>query len=185
MLKLDIGCGGRGSRQPGFLGIDTWPLPPGKTKDEYFRLDFLTAELPWTHNTVDEAIALHIIEHLMPEDGHRLVQRAVDLLKPGAALTVTCPDLNMLATAYVEGNDAFLETKHLNGGRDIWPGETRADRLNWAIHQETHKWSYDTASLSYHLDKAVGDRTVMSTIVPGSEWNTRPDHEIGFKLVKL
>ena len=30
-LKLDIGCGGRGSRQEGFIGVDIHPRPAGKT----------------------------------------------------------------------------------------------------------------------------------------------------------
>ena len=184
-MKLDIGCGGRGSRQAGFIGIDIWPLPAGKTKEEYYQLDFLTATLPWKPGTVDQAISLHMIEHLMPDEGHVMLQRTVELLKPGAHFTVTCPDLMRIARAYVEQDHEYLAVKHLNGGKEIWPGETLADRFNWAIHQETHKWAYDADSLWYHIREAVGGKVKVSPMELGSKYNTRPGLEIGFELVKV
>jgi len=37
MLKLDIGCGGKGSRWPGFIGIDLHPRPQHRSGDEYLQ----------------------------------------------------------------------------------------------------------------------------------------------------
>ena len=188
MIKLDVGCGGRGSRQPGFIGIDIHPVPYPVSKDRnnYVRMDFVCDDLPWKDGTVDEIIALHIIEHLIPKDGERLVQRAYSLLRPEAQLTITCPDLSILCGAYMAHDIQFLSKRHLNAGKEIWPGPTIADRLNWAIHQETHKWSYDYESLFALVKRAIpGIRPPGFYRMPKNhKWSTRPDHETGIVIVK-
>ena len=146
-LRLDIGCGGRGSRQEGFIGIDIHPRPIGKRDDKYYRLDFVNEAYPWDNNTVDEIIALDMIEHLMPIDAEKLIRRAYDLLKSNATLTVTTCDLRLLCQKYLEADKEFMSQKHLRGGKEIWPGHTLADRLNHAIHQATHIWAYDQNSI--------------------------------------
>ncbi len=187
-LKLDIGCGGRGSRQAGFIGIDLCPRPEGKSEEEYFRLDFVRDELPWESETVDEAIALHVIEHLTREDGKLLVQRAVQLLKLGSTLTITCPDLKKICQAYVQSDHEFLQLKHLRGGKEVWPGRTAADRVNWAIHQDGHKWSYDLHSLSMMAKEAVdeldGPAVTIEPFEEGGKWNTRPGVECGIVITR-
>lgn len=183
-LRLDIGCGGRGSRQPGFVGIDIWPRPDGKSEDEYVRLDFVTDDLPWSDGTVDEAIALHIVEHLSPDHGRTLIERAYALLKPGAELVVTCPDLKMLAQAYVNGDKAFLSQKHLRGGKELWPGSTLADRLCWAITMEGHVWAYDLESLAELAVRAHVPRDAIRPLELGGRWHTRVGHETGIHITK-
>ena len=81
MLKLDIGCGGRGSIRPGFIGIDIWPRPKDKTEEEYIQMDFINDILPdfLSENSVDEALAGHIVEHLMPNEA--------DYLRPAIVVT--------------------------------------------------------------------------------------------------
>jgi predicted SAM-dependent methyltransferase len=184
VLKIDIGCGGRGSRQKGFVGIDIWPRPKGKTKEEYFQLDYIRDKLPWTTASVDEAIALHMIEHLDLDEGQILFKRTVKLLKKGATFIVTCPDLRLLASAYVNDDSEFLHRKHLRGGKYIWPGDTLADRLNHAIHQAGHKWLYDLESLVYHAERAVGGLVDIIPLPLGHKRWTRPDHETGIVLTK-
>ena len=182
-LKLDIGCGGRGSRQNGFIGIDLWPRPRNKTREEYVRMDFVGDKLPWKHGTVDEAIALHIIEHMHWKKGRILMTRATQLLKSGALLTVTCPDLMLLCKGFVDQGD-FLHLQHLSSKKDVWPGETLADRFNWAIHQEGHKWAYDQPSLIHHARKAVGDTATVIPMPDDSRWWTRRGHETGIQIQK-
>jgi len=186
--KLDIGCGGKGSRRPGFIGIDIWPKPAGNPAP-YYRLNFVKDKLPWGPNTVDEIIALHIIEHLTRPEGLTMIRLAHRLLKPGARMTIMCPDLKQLATAYVNNDNKFLEKTHLDGKTQIWPGLTPADRLNWAIHQDTHKWSYDEHSLQAVVGEALGDCPgticqLTSYMDPPSPYNFRPDHEIGIEITK-
>ena len=169
-LKLDVGCGGRGSRQPGFVGVDIWPRPAGKTGDEYVRLDFIKEPIPWGDETVDQIIALCLIEHLMPDEGEIFFQRCYALLKLGATLTVTTDDLRLLCRRYIERDMIFWEQKNLRGNKELWPGHSLADRLNHAIHQVGHVWVYDMSSLWALAKRALPN-------VPEAQFQTLPcDH---------
>jgi len=183
VIKLDVGCGGKGSRQVGFIGIDIWPRPADKTEDEYFQLDFIKDNLPWNPETIDEIIAIHIIEHMVRDEGKVLIQRAYDLLKAGATLTITCPDLELLVVKYLEKDFDFYEKKYKNG-RLIWQGPTLADRLNWAIHQQGHKWSYDNVSLLCLAREALGTSDGIEPINANSRFYNLRDHETGIVITK-
>ena len=96
-IRLDIGCGGRGTMYPDFIGVDIHPAPtdPRKPGAEYLQLDFVySAALPWKPGTVAELVAFHIIEHLEYQEGQTLLRRAWDLLRPGAKMFITCPGLD-------------------------------------------------------------------------------------------
>jgi len=185
MIKLNVGCGRKGARFKDFIGIDLLPHPEGVPKELYIQADFLTANLPWKEGEVDEIICLHMIEHLMPKDGEKLIRRCLQLLNPdGGSLVITCPDLWMLCRAYIDSDEDFLKKRHTGGKKkEIWPGDTLGDRLNWAIHQETHKWSYDIVSLTNLVEKA-GDNFgfTYSRMTKTHFCSTRPDHEIGIVI---
>jgi hypothetical protein len=198
-LKLDIGCGGRGPRQKGFLGIDVHPKETVQYRPEdYYRIDFVLDALPWNDNTVDECIALHVIEHMMPKDGIVLIQRAMSLLKPGCTLTITTPDLRKIAKAYVDDDNMFMSQRHLRSRvegqlpNELWPGDTLADRLNVAIHQKGHVWAYDLISLMELAHRAVTNKaSVMVSLwqycsrhPEYKKWWTRPEHETGIVIIK-
>lgn len=182
-MKLDVGCGGRGTRWPGFMGIDIWPVPAGH-ENKYLLLDFINSELPWQENTIDEIICLHMIEHLDRKDGIELLKRMYRILKPGYRMTVTCPDLFIFVRAYLNKDTAFLSKKHINGGKEIWPGRTLADRLNWAIHEETHQWSYDIETLFDACLQAGIKSMEVRNMPKDDKYSTRPDHEIGIIITK-
>ena len=188
-LRLDIGCGGRGPRWPGFIGIDIHPYPTVEFRgEEYVRLDFVHEPLPWCDGDADEIIGLHVIEHLARDYGRELVRRALRLLKPGCTLTLTCPDLRILCERYIAGDTAFWGLRAKRGTfREVWPGHTLADRLNWAIHQEGHEWSYDYESLCVLVREgaAAAETAVKLTHLEiGSKYSTRPDHECGVIVTK-
>ena len=186
MPKLDIGCGGRGTHWEGFVGIDVWPVPPGREAD-YIRMDFVKDPLPWEPGSVDEAIGLHVIEHLKRPDGIILIQRAVALLAPGARLTITCPDLHLLCSRYLAGDWTFWKTRHSRGNPnevlpEVWPGKTLSDRLNWAIHQEGHQWAYDLPGLlELAVDAGVKNATPISA---ASRYYAPSRYETGIEIVK-
>lgn len=182
-MKLDIGCGGRGTKHDGFIGIDIWPCPVGH-EDKYVQLDFVADGLPWDNNTVDEIICLHMIEHLTREGGVEMVKRAYRLLKPGCIMTITCPDLGVFCQAYIDEDLDFFRKKHINGGKEIWPGLTMGDRFNWAIHQDGHKWSYDLKTLYTCCYQAGLEKHELEVMGKDDKYCTRPDHEIGVKIKK-
>ena len=187
MLKLDIGCSGRGTKWDGFIGVDIHNVPNPINGRPYIKLDFVRDDLPWESGTVDEIVMLHVIEHLTREEGVIAVKRAYDLLKSGGVMNIAVPDLMLLCKSYIEGNE-LLKLRHgaNKDGKEVWPGETYADRLNWAIHQETHKWAYDQSSLVIMCFDAIGEPTKDNWVFGklDKKYNTRPDHETGIRIVK-
>lgn len=190
VAKLDVGCGGRGSRWPGFLGVDRWPHPNGVPAEWYVQLDFVKDVLPWQSQSMEEIICLHVIEHMSPHDGRILIQRGFDLLAPRGSMIITTPDLKILCKAYLEGDREFWNKTH-DGRPDklVWPGRTLADRLNWAIHQDTHVWVYDFDSLLFMAEdtlKNEPDAMVSNVRVDSSvhRFMTRRDHETGIVIYR-
>jgi predicted SAM-dependent methyltransferase len=194
-IKLDIGCGGKGSMFDGFIGIDIHPRPKQLRNEnsEYLKCDFIwDATLPWKPETVDVIVAFHIIEHLTYKEGQTLIKRAYSLLKPGCQMFITCPDLDLFARKYIEKDQAFWGQKYPSG-KDMWPGETIADRFNYHFKDgpaiSPHKHQYSQESLIYAAKKA-GCKKVEPMPVKRlgySEnhfWSRRPDHEIGVIITK-
>jgi len=152
----------------------------------YLRLNFVTDALPWQPGTVAEIICLHAIEHMSRHHGIVLLKRAVDLLAPGAQLTVTTPDLRILCERYVARDRAFFEYIDPKGrtGAERWPGATLADRFNWAIHPPWgqnreyvgHVWIYDQEALM----QLAAEADVRAVPIPDtSPYGLRHDHETG------
>ena len=177
MVKLDVGCGGRGSYLKGFIGIDLWPRPNGKTEQEYIVLDFVKDDLPWAAGSVSEIVAGHIIEHMSREDGLVLLSRCRELLATGGKLTVTNPDLRIMCERYLAGDEKFYSKTYKRTGRDVWPGATLGDRLMSAVTQEGHQRLYDVESLTA-LAREAGWITTRPIRI-GDPYHTRRDHETG------
>lgn len=184
MLKLDIGCGGRGTMFEDFVGVDIWPTPisPRRPNAKYIQLNFVRDKLPWCNETVTEIVAFHIIEHLSPNEGEELLRRAYNLLKFNSKMYVSCPNLKLICQKYLEQDWNFYNKKYDNG-KLIWKGKTLADRLNSAIHQEGHIWSYDFDSLKQKALDAGCKRVEELPI--GHFWSRRPDHECGIIITKI
>ena len=58
--------------------------------------------LPFPEDTFDSAYALHIIEHLTPEEGGEFVAEVFRVLRPGGIFRVSTPDLEGIVRAYLE-----------------------------------------------------------------------------------
>ena len=186
MTRLDLGCGGRGSRWPGFLGVDRLPAPegPAGAPERYLELDLVSERWPWPAGSVDEIIALHVIEHLKRADGRALIGRALRALAPGRTLTVTCPDLEKVVRAYVARDTALFETRHNVAGHPLrWPGASLADQVNWVIHSYGHKWAYDLASLTLLATEAGAFIEDIRPVSTASPYYTKPDHETGIVIL--
>ena len=194
-IRLDIGCGGRGTMYPDFIGVDIHPAPtdPRKPGAEYLQLDFVySAALPWKPGTVAELVAFHIIEHLEYQEGQTLLRRAWDLLRPGAKMFITCPDLDFFIQKYIEQDAVFWQRKYPSG-KEMWPGNTIAGRFNYHFCGgpgiSPHKYQYNQESL---IDAArrAGCRNVEPMPIkhlgyPEDHfWSRRPDHEVGIICTK-
>lgn len=58
--------------------------------------------LPFPADTFDAVYALHIVEHLTPEEGQAFVAEVFRVLRPGGIFRVSTPDLEGTVRAYLE-----------------------------------------------------------------------------------
>ena len=58
--------------------------------------------LPFPDDTFDSVYALHIIEHLTPEEGGQFVAEIFRVLRPGGIFRLSTPDLERVVRAYLE-----------------------------------------------------------------------------------
>ena len=88
--------------------------------------------LPFPEDTFDSVYALHIIEHLTPEEGGEFVAEVFRVLRPGGIFRVSTPDLEAIVRAYLERLDVYED-----------PRKTR----------ESNLWTYDQLSLRLLLEE--------------------------------
>lgn len=193
LLKLDLGCGGRGTMYSGFIGIDKHPEPeeqrtPGAV---YIQLDILKDPLPWPESSADEIVCFHVIEHLERSEGVELLRKIHCLLKPGCTAYVSCPDARFFIEQYLQGNTDFFNQTYPKNGKPMWEGRTLLDKLFYSMYDKRdygHRTPYDVNTL---YDAAVKAGWTKIKPLPhgrdGGErhfWCRRPDHECGLILTK-
>ncbi len=171
-LKLDLGCGKRGTRYEGFTGLD-------------LRLNGVDiAHLDYPAESVDGACCLHVLEH-MPRAQAVVVLREIHrVLKLGASLFASTPNLYLMAERYLDDDDEFYSKRYSNSTRRIWNGPTIADRFLDSIlgmGKRGHRYAYDERSL-YTLGMEAG--FAVKDVLGPSPFRTREDHEVLLEFVK-
>ncbi len=92
-LRIDLGCGD--SPIEGFDGLDVRPLPGVKYVSD-------VRQLPFKDGTVDELAARHVIEHFTRQEAAEVLREWRRVLKPGAPITIWCPNLLYIAEEYLK-----------------------------------------------------------------------------------
>ena len=111
----------------------------------------LRRPLPWPDGSVDVAYASHTLEHLLRDDGHRLLEECHRVLRPNGILRILVPDLRSLVRSYTRGSvraDNFIESLGVLYERSGNPIKTRLYRLL----QFPHQCMYDEPRLLEILD---------------------------------
>lgn len=83
MSRLIVGCGVNYEKQKGDVTVDILPSP---------NVDLVKdLNKPWSivHNTYDEVVAIHVVEHL--QSLIHFMNEAWDVLKPGGVLHIETP----------------------------------------------------------------------------------------------
>lgn len=194
-LKLDIGCGGRGTMYPDFIGIDIHPEPreqrrPGAV---YVQMDFLRDNLPWGKSSADEIVCFHVIEHISRAEGVELLRRIRHILKPGCTAYLSCPDSRLFIQKYLDGDSEFFTQTYPKNGKEMWPGKTLLDRLFYSMYDQRdygHRTPYDVPTLYDAALEAGWEWKNIQELPHGRNggeahfWSRRPDHECGLILTK-
>lgn len=100
-LLVNLGCGS--------IFHDAWrnfDVEPQSPEVEY--LD-VRRGVPIAAGTCDAVYHSHVMEHLVPAEGKRLIENCCSLLKPGGIVRVVVPDLEGIAREYVRVLDRLAE----------------------------------------------------------------------------
>ena len=110
--KLNIGCGRR--YHADWINLDL------TSRDASVVQWDIIEGLPFADNSLHAVYHSHVLEHLRPGDGERLMAECFRVLAPGGVLRVVVPDLEKIAELYLDTH------------RQAWRGDdTAAIDYNW------------------------------------------------------
>lgn len=105
MLKmLNLGCGAR--FHPAWTNLDFVASGP-----EVLTCD-LRERFPFEDASFDVVYHSHVLEHFTPEEGDSFTREAVRVLKPGGWIRIAVPDLERIASLYLQNLEAAVTGDH-------------------------------------------------------------------------
>lgn len=160
MTRLNLGCGRQ--KLPGFVNVDHAPSEGPDVVCELGRDHW-----PWDNNSVDEAIASHILEHLPGDEFFHFLHELYRVMKPGGAVRITLPH---------PSNDIFLcDPTH---ARPVMPGTMAMFSKNYVESlaakgmfltpfYERYGVDFAFSDLSYTLEEGIDPNA------PDLEWQAK------------
>jgi predicted SAM-dependent methyltransferase len=94
---LNLGCGDH--FHPDWVNLDLVPASSQVLAHD------LTSGLPFADKQFDAVYHSHLLEHLTPDDGRRLLEECYRTLKPGGFIRIVVPDLEKIAELYLAMHD--------------------------------------------------------------------------------
>jgi len=131
----------------------------GKVKEVNGRLWLnynLLKKWPVKNNTIDFVAGSHFIEHLDHNHGIYFLKECYRVMKPGAAIRLSCPDLEVYARNYVNDNKTFFENDLIREWCAFDQAKTPGEILAAKAYDSggSHKWFYDFSSLKHIMELA-------------------------------
>lgn len=139
LLRLNLGCGDK--LLPGYVNVDVVESRAGKKPDVQCDLHRLE---PFADNSVDEILAVHVVEHFWRWEVLDILKEWVRVLKPGGRMILECPNLLSACEEFLKNPEAAA-TGGPQGQRSMWVfyGDPR-----WQDPYMVHRWGYTPHSLA-------------------------------------
>ncbi len=143
--KLNLGCGDK--ILDGYINVDVVESRAGKNPDVICDLHDLSI---FESNSVDEILAVHVIEHFWQWEVVDILKEWTRVLKPGGKLILECPNLLSAAQEFIKNPD-LAAIGGPEGQKSMWvfygdPG--------WKDPLMIHRWGYTPKSLAIVMSYA-------------------------------
>lgn len=139
-MKLHLGCGKK--YLEGYVNIDA------KSPVADMQLDHL-GKLPFDEESVEEIMAIHLLEHIWPQDVEDHLRHWCTLLQPKGKLILELPDLYKSAKNYIKAIDSGDHGDIQKMA--LWP--IYGDNPDRNVY-DCHKWGWTFKTLRYKLWEA-------------------------------
>lgn len=145
LIKLNLGCGDK--ILDGYINIDVVESRAGEKPDVICDLHDLSK---FPSNSVDEILAVHVVEHFWQWEVTDILKEWIRVLKPGGKLILECPNLISAAEEFLKNSD-LAAMGGSEGQRSMWvfygdPG--------WKDPLMIHRWGYTPNSLATVMSAA-------------------------------
>ncbi len=187
ITKINL-CGAQ-VKIPGYFSIDLHPAAD-------LQLDLEEHLLPFDDEPISTVVCMSAINYFSRERGATLIQETYRVLAKGGVARFGVQDLKEIARKYINNDREFFYQKHpTKPGRDRFPGETIADKINtWFYGYPSSKgtggkYFYDYETLALLFTQAgftvVEQRPYQNSRLPEvQEIDNRPDQMFFLEAVK-
>lgn len=144
-IRLNLGCGDK--ILPGYINVDVAASRAGKTPDV---LCDLSKNLCFADDSVEEVLAVHIVEHFWRWEVEATLKAWARVLAPGGRMVIECP--NLISACKQVLHDPVSATRPDQAGRmSMWVlyGDPA-----WKDPLMCHRWAYTPESLGELMQKA-------------------------------
>ncbi len=145
--RLHLGCGT--NHVEGWLNVDKFSAHADAYVNAYGRF-------PFPDDSFELVYSEHMIEHIRLNKVRHVLSEVYRVTRPGGLFRVTTPDLELLATKYLEGDREFFrsvfdryEKERERGRARVWPLRTPGGAFMVSAVREfyNHRWLFDFEGL--------------------------------------
>lgn len=145
LIRLNLGCGDK--ILPGYINVDVAEVRAGHRPDVLCDLRELK---PFANASVDEILAVHVVEHFWRWEVVAILREWARTLKPGGRMILECPNLISACAEFLRDPDN-ASGPGPEGQRSMWVfyGDPR-----WQDPLMVHRWGYTPRSLAMVMAEA-------------------------------
>lgn len=144
-IRLNLGCGDK--ILEGYTNVDVASQRAGKLPDVICDIRNLDK---FSDNSVDEILAVHVVEHFWRWEVVDILREWVRVLKPGGKMILECPNLKSACEEFLRDVDKNAQPGP-EGQRSMWVfyGDP-----SWSDPLMVHRWGYTPLSLAQVMFEA-------------------------------